>query len=672
MRRGVIETGGVNLPVIECKVCIVGSGAAALNAAVHLKRLGVGDVVIVTEMLGGGTSANAGSDKQTYFRLNPASGTDGISEMAETLFSGGAMHGDIALVEAALSEREFFHLVELGVPFPHDRYGVYPGYRTDHDLKGRGTSAGPKTSIMIFERLLEEVNRFNIPIIDGVTVIEIITDGIGEKKSVSGLLCLEHSRIEEDNNFGLMAVRANYVVYAVGGAAALYRDSVYPKDQVGGLGPPLKAGAVAQNLTESQFGIASIDFRWNLSGSYQQVIPRYVSTDEDGGDEREFLCDGYPDPESLFAAQFLKGYEWPFDVKKISDFGSSLVDILVFDETINKGRRVFLDYTKNPSHGGSSFNTLSAPAVVREYLTASRAVEDNPIERLCCLNRPAYELFLQNGIDLFRDRVPIAVCHQHINGGLSGSIWWETNIQNFFAVGECNGSHGIYRPGGSALNAGQVGSLRAAQMIAHRIETEKAPDHSREFATQPALERLIVIFSGLFMKKPYIDPINERKIIQKRMSEVMGIVRSPNDITDALKNNIEMIEAHRSGGLTDRSKLLAFVRNEDLLITERAFLASAKFLLDNLSGPRGSYLVKKDNNIKDLLDGALRKKSVDIAPDNSFDDRIVECTLDENLSTHTRFVPVRPIPDESIWFEAVWAEFREGAVYSEKSIDEGT
>ncbi len=54
------------------------------------------------------------------------------------------MHGDIALVEAALSEREFYHLAELGVDFPHDRYGVYPGYRTDHDTADRGTSAGPE------------------------------------------------------------------------------------------------------------------------------------------------------------------------------------------------------------------------------------------------------------------------------------------------------------------------------------------------------------------------------------------------------------------------------------------------------------------------------------------------------------------------------------------------
>ena len=69
----------------------------------------------------------------------------------------------------------------------------------------------------------------------------------------------------------------------------MYLTSVYPESQTGASGIAFEAGARGINLTESQYGIASIKFRWNLSGTYQQVIPRYVSTDKNGGDEREFL-----------------------------------------------------------------------------------------------------------------------------------------------------------------------------------------------------------------------------------------------------------------------------------------------------------------------------------------------------------------------------------------------
>ena len=84
------------------------------------------------------------------------------------------------------------------------------------------------------------------------------------------------------------AVTAADVVFAVGGPGGLYETSVYPKVHTGAIGLALEAGAQARNLAESQFGLASLKFRWNVSGSYMQVLPRFVSVDENGV-EREFL-----------------------------------------------------------------------------------------------------------------------------------------------------------------------------------------------------------------------------------------------------------------------------------------------------------------------------------------------------------------------------------------------
>ncbi|MBN1937159.1 MAG: FAD-binding protein, partial [Anaerolineae bacterium] len=94
---------------------IIGSGAAGLNAAVQLRANGIDDVLIVTEGLDMGTSINTGSDKQTYYKLAMCGDdADAPITMAETYFAGGSMHGDLALVEAALSARAFTHLVNLG------------------------------------------------------------------------------------------------------------------------------------------------------------------------------------------------------------------------------------------------------------------------------------------------------------------------------------------------------------------------------------------------------------------------------------------------------------------------------------------------------------------------------------------------------------------------------
>ena len=60
--------------------------------------------------------------------------------MAETLFAGRCVDGDIALCEAALSTQCFLKLVELGVPFPRNRYVEYIGYKTAHGGKSRGSA----------------------------------------------------------------------------------------------------------------------------------------------------------------------------------------------------------------------------------------------------------------------------------------------------------------------------------------------------------------------------------------------------------------------------------------------------------------------------------------------------------------------------------------------------
>ncbi|MFW6381185.1 MAG: FAD-binding protein, partial [Bacillota bacterium] len=324
--------------VYSLKTAVVGSGAAGLNAADRLYTYGQEDIAVITEGLKKGTSRNTGSDKQTYYKLTAAGEEkDSIREMARNLFQGGAMDGDLALVEAAQSLRAFFHLVEIGVPFPHNRYGEYVGYKTDHDPRQRATSAGPLTSHYMTEKLEAQAKEKNITIFDGYQVIALLTDTHGQ--CILGLLALNLNNLDDlDQRYILF--NCTNVIYATGGPAGMYATAVYPPSQTGATGIALEAGALGKNLTESQYGLASLKFRWNLSGTYQQVLPRYISTDQDGNDEREFLKDNFPEPGKMLDAIFLKGYQWPFDPRKVKNYGSSLIDILVYNEIVNKGRRV--------------------------------------------------------------------------------------------------------------------------------------------------------------------------------------------------------------------------------------------------------------------------------------------------------------------------------------------
>ena len=137
------------------------------------------------------------------------------------LFDGQCVDGDIALCEAALSAQSFIRLSELGVPFPKNRYGEYIGYKTDHDPSRRATSVGPYTSKIMTECLERSVNEKGIPIFDKLQVIRIIS-----KKIAVGLLCLNQS-LKEDEGL-LYAFSCTNIIFATGGPAGMYADSVSP------------------------------------------------------------------------------------------------------------------------------------------------------------------------------------------------------------------------------------------------------------------------------------------------------------------------------------------------------------------------------------------------------------------------------------------------------------
>ena len=272
---------GVDSLTVE--TLILGSGAAAFNAACLLKKGGAKDILMLTESRLAGTSRNTGSDKQTYYKLSlSGEDPDSVRKLAKDLYAGRAVDGDIALCEASLSSASFLRLADLGVPFPQNRYGEFIGYKTDHDPYKRATSAGPYTSKFMTEALEAEAKRLNIELLEGYQAVKIIV----KDEEVKGLIAINRKDASP------LLVFARSIVFATGGPAGIYQMSVYPESQFGATGIALEAGCKGKNLTEWQYGLSSVKPRWNVSGSYMQVIPRFVSIDENGC-EYDFLSD-YP------------------------------------------------------------------------------------------------------------------------------------------------------------------------------------------------------------------------------------------------------------------------------------------------------------------------------------------------------------------------------------------
>lgn len=642
---------------VECThvhALVLGSGAAGLNAAVQLHACGVQDILVVTEGLTKGTSINTGSDKQTYYKIGMyGADPDSMSSLAESFFQGGSMHGDVALVEAALSGRAFLNLVNLGVPFPRDRYGQYVGYKTDHDPRQRATSVGPYTSKEMCLALTREVRRRSIPVREGECAIALLTRDEGDRRRAYGAVT-----ISTDASARVRAVMAENVAFAVGGPGGLYRTSVYPTVHTGAIGLALMEGARAQGLPESQYGMASIRFRWNVSGTYMQVVPRFISTDRDGtGNPAEFLRPYFDSPGHMNSMVFLKGYQWPFDPRKVVA-GSSLIDLLVYRETVLNKRRVFLDFTRDPE--GFCFDELSEEA--REYLEKSGALLASPLERLQKMNPQAVSLYADNGIDIRTEPLEIAVCAQHNNGGLAANMWWEsTNTAHLFPVGEVNGTHGVYRPGGSALNSGQVAGFRVAEYVANMYGTPTL-DRTAGWAEAGARIRMLLAWAARCRTatRSWQDVRDE---LQARMTEAAAHIRSRVALALAVERAGALWkEANESGvGCASETEMHEAFTTRQLCFAHWVYLQAVQAAVDAGVGSRGSALVLDPAGT--AAHGALGDEWNFLPEDPSFRDRVLETVAAEDGTATHEWVARRALPASEAWFETAWAAYREGRIY---------
>ena len=624
--------GGQTYAVYQTKTLVIGSGCAGFNAADTLYDYGSRDIVLITEGVNMGTSRNAGSDKQTFYKLSlSADEPDSVGEMARTLFDCGGMHGDIAMVEASCSVRSFLKLANYGVPFPTNRYGAYVGYKTDHDPRRRATSAGPYTSKYMTECLERAVRAKGISILDRMSAVKLLLSH-GRCYGAIAVNDADHA------NGGITFFLAENVILATGGPAGVYDASVFPESQTGMSGMAIEAGAAMQNLMDWQYGLASVKFRWNVSGTYQQVLPRYLSVDP-RGNEREFLLDYYSNPAEALNMVFLKGYQWPFDVRKLP--GSSMIDVLVYRET-RKGNRVYMDFTRDPVGLPEKFSELSQEC--QEYLKRSDAMMARPIERLAHMNLPAITLYKDHGIDLWSERLEVRVCAQHCCGGVAVDADWQTTIPHLYAVGEVAGNFGAYRPGGSALASGQTGALRAAAHIAFRASEPVSPDMLEQ---DNEVRRFVEDIRTILSRPKRTTGVSQRKKAQRELTQWAAHMRSGAEMARLLSDRTERLpDFFAAAALFPEGGFSELLRDRDILITQGAML-SAMLLTARIMGSRGSGLVGDPDRAGAFLpagEGFKEKCVITRYAHNTF-----FSTLEE----------VRPLPDCDDWFETTWKEYRE-------------
>jgi succinate dehydrogenase/fumarate reductase flavoprotein subunit len=317
---------------------------------------------------------------------------------------------------------------------------------------------------------------------------------------------------------------------------------------------------------------------------------------------------------------------------------------------------VFLDYRSNPE----GFDPAALSEEARAYLAKSGATQPTPLARLAHMNPKAVALYKENGIDLSRDPLEIALCAQHQNGGLAATLWWESaNIKHLFPVGEVNGSHGVARPGGSALNAGQVGSLRAAERIAHVYgEWTLEPDDFKTAASNAARELLGWLKGGA---ENGSDWRAERLELQKRMSRAGAAIRSKPELDAAVAEAEAQWKRILSAGCKAMpDQWVDALTTRQLAFAQLVILDAVRFAVESGAGSRGSAMVL--NPAGQAADPALGPAWNYAPEDPAFREKVLETATSGGRMTH-QWVPRRPIPTSDAWFETAWADFLSGRVF---------
>ncbi len=618
------------MKLIECDVLIIGAGGAGLRAAIEAREtLKKGKVLIVTKGVFGksGVTATACSDRMAFHATLPDTEPrepDHWRYHAEDIYriGGYISDGDLASILAKEAQQAFEYLDLLGVPFVRKEDGRVDQFITDGSEYARACYTGPRTAIHIEEALLKKVSSANIRIVDHC----MIADLIHYRGRIIGALGIdEREELKVEDRLKVFSSKATLL--ATGGAGEVFGVHVFPEGMTGdGYALAYRAGAELVNMEFIQIGPASIKTRLNCSGSLMRAVPRFVNESAEA-----FLKNYLPrgtSPSEISDLVFEKGSSWPASLEK----RTHLIDVAMFKE-IAQGHRVFLDYSVNPED--FRFQDLDPKWQARYEKEVKARIDPDqraasPFHRLSEINPDSVEWLKVHGIDLQTgDKIEIAPCVQHFQGGIKIRGKGDTSLKGLYAAGECaGGQHGANRPGGNALLDGQVFG---------RISGREAAKTAMNFKQEP--EVIFRRVKKFLSKLKHMDKGKEaswvRKEIQSITSRFASVVRTEKGLREGLKR----LKVLKEEGVAIDEKGVAFALETQNLLDVAEMILKACFLRRESRGPHLFFRRFEDPHPLPSQDPKGRRYIV-------IRNRSGKMVLERRVPVKLKFHPMRSTPLE--------------------------
>lgn len=424
------------MEILDTRVLIVGAGAAGLRAALELVARGVPCLVVGKRRYGDAhTRMAAGGINAAFGTRDPEDSW--IVHAADTLREGHFLNDPRAVeLLARDAPARVGELAGWGCPFERTSEGELEQRYFGAQTFRRTCFVGDCTGEAILRTLVNRARALRVGHRDGVFVTRLILD----EGRVAGAVGFDRVR------GAWLAIHAEAVVLAAGGATSIYRRSTSRPDENTGdaVALALDAGAALRDLEMVQFHPTGLMFPEDRRGELVTEAMRGEGAHLLNAQRERFMERYSPDSMELDARD---------------------VVARAIERELRAGR--------GTAHGGV-------------FIDISHRGREHIERRLPKLRREMLRL----GVDLTEEPLEVAPTAHYVMGGIAADPeTGATSVPGLYAVGEAAGGvHGANRLGGNSLAETLVFGRRTGRFLSQHLTRG-----ARRFGppSQAALERAL-------------------------------------------------------------------------------------------------------------------------------------------------------------------------------------
>ncbi|MDV4023509.1 L-aspartate oxidase [Elizabethkingia anophelis] len=477
--------------MIKADVLVIGSGISGLSYAIKIaETLPDAQITIVTK-----SDEDESNTKYAQGGLAVVTdfSKDNFEKHIEDTMRAGDGENKRNVVEMVVKEgpHRFRELVEWGTRFDKEKDGDFKLGREGGHTENRIVHHKDITGFEIERALLETVNKLpNIEVLDHHYVIDLFTQHHvpGKELNHDNIHCYG-AYILDQKNKKIKKITAKITLVATGGAGHVYKNTTNPIIATGdGIAFVHRARGKVSNMQYYQFHPTAMF-------SKRSGMLFLISEAVRGDGAKLRTKDGQP---------FMQKY----------DEREELASRDIVARAIDNEMKI----------SGDDYVGLDC-----RHMDQEKFREHFP---------NIYKKCLEEGIDPFKQLIPVVPACHYLMGGIDVDINGQSSIKNLFAVGECtnSGLHGANRLASNSLLEGLVFGHEAAVKTVELLKLNEF--NFNDLKAIPEWNQ-----EGMKLMDEMVMVSYFRKQLQEMMSDLVGIVRSNSRLKIAQQKQREIYEA---------------------------------------------------------------------------------------------------------------------------------